>query len=75
VNLATEYERLLAEVGAEWKAYIGGMLDFAKEHRDLIARFGRFPHRNRVMGRTPTAEEQQFLSEGATSYGQRLAFY
>lgn len=39
-------------------------LDYAKLHRDIIARFGRFPHRNPVLGRQTTAEEQAFLDEG-----------
>ncbi|WP_265501556.1 DUF924 family protein [Paracoccus beibuensis] len=34
---------------------------FAREHRDIVARFGRFPHRNRVLGRDSTAEEAEFL--------------
>ena len=33
-------------------------------HRDIIARFGRFPHRNAALGRTTTAEEQAFLDDG-----------
>lgn len=36
-------------------------LDFAIEHRDIIARFGRFPHRNKVLGRQSSAEELEFL--------------
>ncbi len=32
-------------------------LDFAKKHRDIIARFGRFPHRNAVLGRAPRPDE------------------
>ncbi len=39
-------------------------LDFAKTHRDIIARFGRFPHRNAALGRATTPEEQGFLEEG-----------
>lgn len=39
-------------------------LKYAILHRDIIARFGRFPHRNAVMGRTTTAEEQAFLDGG-----------
>jgi uncharacterized protein (DUF924 family) len=39
-------------------------LKFAHLHRDIIARFGRFPHRNAMLGRTTTAEEQEFLDEG-----------
>jgi uncharacterized protein (DUF924 family) len=37
---------------------------FAQDHRDIIARFGRFPHRNPVLGRMTTAEEQAFLDAG-----------
>ncbi len=36
-------------------------LDFMRQHRDIIARFRRFPHRNRILGRTSTDEEEAFL--------------
>ncbi len=39
-------------------------LRFAVLHRDIIARFGRFPHRNPMLGRSTSAEEQQFLDQG-----------
>ncbi|MFP4004083.1 MAG: DUF924 family protein [Alphaproteobacteria bacterium] len=38
-------------------------LDFARRHKAVIDRFGRFPHRNAVLGRETTAEEQAFLAE------------
>lgn len=38
-------------------------LKFAREHRDIIERFGRFPHRNAVLGRDSTDEEEAFLKE------------
>ncbi|MBV2144626.1 DUF924 domain-containing protein [Falsochrobactrum sp. TDYN1] len=38
-------------------------LDFARQHHDIIERFGRFPHRNKVLGRETTAEETEFLTE------------
>ena len=37
---------------------------FAEVHRDIIARFGRFPHRNPILGRSTTPEEQAFLDAG-----------
>jgi len=37
---------------------------YAVLHRDIIARFGRFPHRNAMLGRASSAEEQKFLDEG-----------
>lgn len=44
---------------------IGGEpLRFARHHRDIVARFGRFPHRNAVLGRASTEDEQRFLAEG-----------
>jgi uncharacterized protein (DUF924 family) len=39
-------------------------LSFAEGHRDIVRRFGRFPHRNAIVGRSTTAEEQRFLNEG-----------
>lgn len=41
----------------------------ALEHRDVVARFGRFPHRNEVLGRSTTAEELEYL-KNANRYGQ-----
>jgi uncharacterized protein (DUF924 family) len=40
---------------------------YAAHHADIIRRFGRFPHRNRLLGRTSTAEEQTFLDAGGFS--------
>ena len=42
-------------------------LKAALEHEDIIQRFGRFPHRNIVLGRKTTAEEQKFLDSGGFS--------
>jgi uncharacterized protein (DUF924 family) len=42
---------------------------FAVEHRDIVARFGRFPHRNEVLGRDCTAEELEYLKT-AKRFGQ-----
>lgn len=43
---------------------VADYLRFAILHRDIIARFGRFPHRNAILGRKSTAEELAFLAEG-----------
>ena len=45
----------------------GESAKWAHLHRDIIARFGRFPHRNRCLGRETTAEEQAFLDSGGFS--------
>lgn len=44
-------------------------LKYAIDHRDIVVRFGRFPHRNRSLGRENTQEETAFL-EGHDGYGQ-----
>lgn len=38
-----------------------GLTEYAVRHRDVVARFGRFPHRNRILGRTSTPDETEFL--------------
>ena len=43
-------------------------LDFAQRHQAIITRFGRFPHRNSVLGRASTAEEVAFLQEPGSSF-------
>jgi uncharacterized protein (DUF924 family) len=42
-------------------------LGYAEDHADIIRRFGRFPHRNRALGRITTPEEQAFLDAGGFS--------
>jgi uncharacterized protein (DUF924 family) len=54
--------RLVGQLGNdEWTRY-------ARAHRDLIARFGRFPHRNAILGRASTPEEEAFLAEPFSSF-------
>jgi uncharacterized protein (DUF924 family) len=43
-------------------------LDYAKRHHDVIARFGRFPHRNRILGRISTEAEIEFLRQPGSSF-------
>jgi uncharacterized protein (DUF924 family) len=42
--------------------------EFARRHRDVIARFGQFPHRNAVLGRQSSAEELAFLQEPGSGF-------
>jgi uncharacterized protein (DUF924 family) len=44
-------------------------LRFARHHRDLIRRFGRFPHRNAILGRTSTADELAYLASEQAFHG------
>lgn len=41
---------------------------YAIAHRDIVARFGRFPHRNTILGRTSTPEELEFLAQPGSSF-------
>jgi uncharacterized protein (DUF924 family) len=41
---------------------------YALAHRDIIARFGRFPHRNAILGRASTPEELEFLTQPGSSF-------
>jgi len=43
-------------------------LDSARQHREIVARFGRFPHRNKILGRPSTPEEEAFLLEPNSSF-------
>jgi uncharacterized protein (DUF924 family) len=43
-------------------------IDFALRHQAIVDRFGRFPHRNAVLGRTSTEEEEKFLAEPGSSF-------
>lgn len=53
------------EACVRWMAEIGEEnLSFAEEHRDIVAQFGRFPHRNRILDRPDAAGEQAFLDGG-----------
>lgn len=55
--------RLVAQLdgGAEF-------LSYAERHRDIVARFGHFPHRNAILGRESTEEELEFLKQPNSSF-------
>jgi uncharacterized protein (DUF924 family) len=57
------YTALAAEApaGSELAQTLAGALDYAQLHRDVILRFGRFPHRNAALARGSSAEEQAWL--------------
>lgn len=65
-------ERLQGELAGNARAQevVAGYLRHALEHRDLIRRFGRFPHRNRALGRPSTAAEEAWLQADGRSFGQ-----
>ena len=58
------FTALATQAPPELQARMVSHLDFARQHRDIIIRFGRFPHRNAALGRTSTAPEREFLEHG-----------
>jgi uncharacterized protein (DUF924 family) len=59
---------LAVSAAPAFKEYCRETLDFATRHRDLIRKFGRFPHRNALLGRESTPEEAAFLAEHGRGY-------
>lgn len=51
------------------KMFWGKQLESEVEHRDILNRFGRYPHRNGALGRESTEEEKRFLEEGGATFG------
>jgi uncharacterized protein (DUF924 family)/predicted GNAT family acetyltransferase len=63
-------ERSVAEFSAlaQQDARLGGALDYAHKHREVIASFGRFPHRNAILGRASTDAEQAYLAQPGAGF-------
>jgi len=66
--------RLLQDVHAaaapEWQPYVERSIQGWTRHRNIVARFNRFPHRNQTLGRASTPEELAFLADDGESFGQ-----
>lgn len=62
------FRALLDQAGDAERELFADFLDFAERHQRVIARFGRFPHRNAILGRACTDEEQAFLREPGSRF-------
>ena len=62
------YQALADEVPDDWQEAFDGFLDYAIRHQVIIERFGRFPHRNAILGRSSTPAEIEFLSQPGSSF-------
>ena len=62
------FERLATEVQLAWRKDYISFADYAGYHRDIVERFGRFPHRNTILGRESTAEEIEFLQQPGSGF-------
>jgi uncharacterized protein (DUF924 family) len=63
------FARLVAEAPAELRDYCAYTAGYARKHRDVIAQFGRFPHRNAILSRQNTPEEQAWLEAHPNYFG------
>ncbi|MFP6806130.1 MAG: DUF924 family protein [Pseudomonadales bacterium] len=64
------FAKLYDESPETWRDTLQGFVDFSKHHRQTIQRFGRFPHRNKTLGRTSTSDEVHYLEQNSRKYGQ-----
>lgn len=68
VQLMTDWTAQAASAAPGVQALLAGMLDYAHQHRDVIARFGRFPHRNAILGRASTPAELAYLAQPGAGF-------
>ena len=64
------YNKLAEAVSPTFKETFETVAQFAELHADIVRQFGRFPHRNAVLGRENTLEESEYLAGDAPSFGQ-----
>jgi uncharacterized protein (DUF924 family) len=64
------FRRLVAESPAQLRSTFEEALAWAQNHRSLIRQFGRFPHRNAILGRESTPEEVAYLRKDGAAFGQ-----
>lgn len=62
------FEQLMDDVPAGYEVAYDSFRDYAVRHQVIIQRFGRFPHRNAILGRESTPEERAFLKEPGSSF-------
>jgi len=64
-----EFARLAADTaGSQRAGNYTNLVDYEQKHRAIVDRFGRYPHRNALLGRESTPEEQAFLQEDGSSF-------
>ena len=64
------FNKLAEAMSPTYKETFETVAQFAELHRDIIERFGRFPHRNALLGRRNTEDEEEFLSGDSPNFGQ-----
>ncbi len=69
--MVAKYENLVRLAGERSPGNVGYFayaLEYAVKHRDIVASYGRFPHRNAILGRTSTPAEIEFLTQEGSSF-------
>ena len=64
------YQSMVDVLEGEEKAYAENLVQYAVEHQVIVDQFGRFPHRNKVLGRENTEAEDAYLLDGGQRFGQ-----
>jgi uncharacterized protein (DUF924 family) len=68
-DLAIEkFSQLADDAPASFSDLAKGFVDYAHQHQEVIAHFGRFPHRNHLLGRLSTKEEKEYLAKPGTGF-------
>ncbi len=62
------HEQFAKDTPASFQLVAQEVLRFAKLHAEIVLRFGRFPHRNEILGRKSTPEEIEFLKQPGSSF-------
>ena len=70
IHSVTLFQQLKKDAPEEFTEFAERVLASAVEHRDIIENFGRYPHRNKVLGRQSTEHELQWLNSGSKRFGQ-----
>lgn len=63
-----QFEKLAHEAASDERALFDDFLAYARRHHDVVARFGRFPHRNTILGRVSTPDETAFLRQPGSRF-------
>jgi uncharacterized protein (DUF924 family) len=63
------FTRLVAEAPPELRDWVAYTAAYATKHRDVIVKFGRFPHRNAMLNRVSTPEEREYLAANPNPFG------
>ncbi len=64
------FSKIANAVSPTYKETFETIAQFAELHADIVMQFGRFPHRNKMLGRENTPEEEEYLSGDSPSFGQ-----